>query len=119
MFDRWLDGHMAAAGLNDEKVAAAVGADATTVSRWRRGLKLPDRQFLLPLAKLFNTSPTTILYLTEREAFEALVNDPQRQQELLETLAAVPEMNEVAARLARMTPEKRAAWLKVLIDDVG
>lgn len=114
MFDRWLTRHMLDAGLTDVLVAETVGADATTVSRWRRGIKLPDRQFIIPLAKLFQVSPLTILQLTDPDDLAAMMNDPARQQEAAELLLAVPEMGEVAARLAKLTPEKRAAWLLLL-----
>jgi len=117
MFDRWLDQHMRDASLDDADVARAVDADATTVSRWRRGIKMPDRKYILALARLFRTSPQTILLLTDPQEFEALANDPARQQEYIETIAAVPEMREVAARLAKMSPKKRAAWILTLTDE--
>ena len=114
MLDRWLARHMDDAHLNDSEVAAAIGSDATTVSRWRRGIKLPERQFIIALARLFKVSPLTILQMTDPNEVEALARDPARQQELVDLLADLPEMGEIAARLAKMTPEKRAAWLLVL-----
>lgn len=117
MFDRWLARHMEDRNVTDVQVGEAVGVDATTVSRWRRGLKLPDRPFIIPLARLFRVSPLTILRLTDPDELADLARDPARQQELTDLLADAPEMSEILARLARMTPEKRAAWLLLLRSD--
>lgn len=59
-------------GLTQEQVAACLGVTAPAVNKWESGASLPDLALLLPLSRLLETDPNTLLGfhgdLTKEEA---------------------------------------------------
>jgi transcriptional regulator with XRE-family HTH domain len=117
MFDLWLRRRMAGAGVDNKALAKALKVEPATVGRWLSEGRKPSRKILLRLAKFFKVSPATILKLTDPDEFFDLATDEGRQEELNNLLADVPEMREVAEKLRRLSPERRAAWLMLLNGD--
>lgn len=54
-------------GYNQTYIAKYMNVSQVSVSNWERGLKEPDYQTLIDLAKLFNKSTDYMLGLTEGE----------------------------------------------------
>jgi transcriptional regulator with XRE-family HTH domain len=119
MFNLWLRRRMAARGVDSRALAKMLNVEPATVGRWLHEGRLPDRKNVLRLARYFGVAAATILKLTDPEEFFDLATDEGRQEELTNLLADVPEMREVADKLKRLSPERRAAWLMLLNGEEG
>ena len=53
-------------GYNQTYIAKYMNVSQVSVSNWERGLKEPDYQTLIDLAKLFNKSTDYLLGVTDR-----------------------------------------------------
>jgi transcriptional regulator with XRE-family HTH domain len=119
VFDIWLRRKMAERRLGNDALAKELRIHPTTVGRWLEEGAYPNRKQVVKLAAFFKVSPVTILQLTDPDEYTSFVNDPVRQQDEIDALSGIPEMRGVAARLRRMTPQKRAAWLALINGDEG
>lgn len=54
-----------AAGLDQESLAEAIGANKQTVSRWERGLRSPNGEFLYEIASACGCSADFLLGMSD------------------------------------------------------
>lgn len=110
-FNDWLAGKKAAFHLSNKAIGDSVGVTPSAVSRWLDGKRLPERQHVGGLALLFRVSPVMILRMIDKKDLDEEVSQVERQQNMAELLAYVPELGEFVELLWRMAPEKRAALI--------
>ncbi len=49
--------------LTQDELADIIGVTRQAISNWERGVTLPDVQFVLPLAKILDTTAERILFM--------------------------------------------------------
>ena len=91
-------------GLSQEELAGRLHVVRQTVSKWEKGLSVPDAQLLVRLAEELDTTVSTLLGETVQE---------QVQEETLQTLSArLEKLNE---QFARQNELRRKAGRVVLV----
>lgn len=119
MFNNWLDGKMREKGWADKDAAKALEVDVSTIGRWLKGERLPERKQVARICNVFKVSPVMILRWTDPDVLLAETEEQQRQDITMDALAHIPDVAEAIAALSRMTPEKRAAMLLLLKGSEG
>lgn len=82
-------------GLSQEELALKLNVVRQTISKWERGLSVPDSEMLIALSEVFDTSVSTLLGETVSDA----------DQDDLKVLSEKLEV--INAQLARMRDAKR------------
>ena len=85
-----------AAGLSQEELAGKLHVVRQTVSKWEKGLSVPDADMLIALAQALDSSPAELLAQEENQGEE-----PAETRELAEELA------ELNAKLAEQLEKDR------------
>ncbi len=92
-----------AKGLSQEALAAKLHVVRQTISKWEKGLSVPDSEMLVRLAKVLDCSVATLLGESSL---------PQEEPGLAELAARLEEVN---AQLARQNERRRKFWRSVFI----
>ena len=92
-----------AKGLSQEALAAKLHVVRQTISKWEKGLSVPDSEMLVRLAEVLDCSVATLLGESSL---------PQEEPELAELAARLEEVN---AQLARQNERRRKFWRSVFI----
>jgi transcriptional regulator with XRE-family HTH domain len=117
LFDVWLRRKLARTGLLPSDVAARVGIDEGTVSRWLNEGRMPERRQVAALSVALDVSPADILQVTDPAEFTATVKQIEgRQPDEIDVLAQEPELREFLEDLRRLSPKRRAAILMLARD---
>jgi transcriptional regulator with XRE-family HTH domain len=112
-FNDWLAGKKKDRKLSNRMIANACEVSESAVGRWLRGERLPERRQVALLSKLFQVSPTRILWMTDREALEDEIENTMSQQDIASLLAHVPEAEEFYRIVTGLSVEKRAALIVI------
>lgn len=112
-FNDWLQRKMDEQGVTPKKLAAACEVTTSAVSRWLTGERLPERRQVAFLSKFFGVSPSTILWMTDKEALQQEIENGMSQQEIAALLAHVPEVEEFYRILGSLPVDKRAALILI------
>lgn len=112
-FNDWLAGKKKDRKFSNRMIASACEVSESAVGRWLRGERLPERRQVALLSKLFQVSPTRILWMTDREALEDEVENTMSQQDIASLLAHVPEAEEFYRIVTGLSVEKRAALIVI------
>lgn len=97
-----------AKGLSQEELAIRLHVVRQTISKWERGLSVPDSDVLIALAEALETPVSTLLGETVGEEKEAATDDIKELAEKLEAINL-----QLAQRKARRRSGLR--WLLILL----
>ena len=97
-----------ARGLSQEELAIRLHVVRQTISKWERGLSVPDSDMLIAIAEVLETPVSTLLGETVDEEKETAIDD---MKELAEKLEAINL--QLAQRKARRRRVLR--WLLLLV----
>ena len=97
-----------ARGLSQEELAIRLHVVRQTISKWERGLSVPDSDMLIAIAEVLETPVSTLLGETVDEEKETAIDD---MKELAEKLEAINL--QLAQRKARRRSVLR--WLLILV----
>ncbi len=89
-----------AAGLSQEELAGKLHVVRQTVSKWEKGLSVPDADMLIALAKALNSSPAKLLG-TDKDEAGASTQAHELAGQLAELNARLAEQLEKNRRLRR------------------
>lgn len=87
--------------ISQTGLAALVGVEPPTVSRWEAGLKTPSGPNLLKLARVLEKSPEWLIYGSGK------ATDPTRVREIAKAAKAVEDV--VLGQSTAAKPKKRAS----------
>ncbi len=88
-------------GLSQEELAMQLNVVRQTVSKWEKGLSVPDSEMLCSLAEVLDVPTSTLLGETVAEE-EKTENDAIR--------ALAEKLEVINAQLARRNEQRRKAW---------
>lgn len=94
-----------AKGLSQEELAIKLNVVRQTVSKWEKGLSVPDSEMLIRLAEVLDTSVTVLL----GETVEPQENEPTDLKVLSEKLELLNE------QFARQNEKRRKGWRTVFV----
>ena len=94
-----------AMGLSQEELAIKLNVVRQTVSKWEKGLSVPDSEMLIRLAEVLDTSVTVLL----GETVETQENEPTDLKVLSEKLELLNE------QFARQNEKRRKIWRAVFV----
>jgi transcriptional regulator with XRE-family HTH domain len=114
MFNTWLEGKMRDLVWTDKDAAKALDVDVSTIGRWLKGTRMPERKQVARICDVFKVSPVMILRWTDPEILLKETQEAERQNNRADILAQIPAVAEAVDALQRMTPERRAAMLMLL-----
>ena len=97
-----------AKGLSQEELAIRLHVVRQTISKWERGLSVPDSDLLIALAEALETPVSTLLGETVGEEKEAATDDIKKLAKKLEAINL-----QLAQRKARRRSGLR--WLLILL----
>lgn len=92
-----------AKGLSQEELAIKLNVVRQTVSKWEKGLSVPDSEMLVALAEALDTTVSTLLDET---------TEPQSEPSLQSLAAKLEVLNEQFAKQAR---RRKRIWRTILI----
>lgn len=94
-------------GYSQEEVASRLNVVRQTVSKWEKGLSVPDADMLVKIAELFEVSVSCLLGSSSEET---------------STESAAPELSEIAEQLSRINEQlvirnrrSRRIWRTIVI----
>lgn len=94
-------------GLSQEELAIKIGVVRQTISKWEKGLSVPDSEMLIEIAETLDTSVYILLGET------VIAEDNQNDSEELQNISSKLEvLNE---QLARKHERNRKAWRRVFV----
>ena len=93
-------------GFTQEELAARLNVVRQTVSKWEKGLSVPDADMLMRLAEILETTVSTLL--------GAAIHDEREPDDIAEQLARINEQLAVKNRRSRRIWRTVAAVLIVL-----
>lgn len=106
------------AGLKQEKVAAALGVERTTVSSWETDRRAPGKEHILGLANLFRVSTDYILgYEAGHSAVEEMLR-PESNPGTNSGVVALPLYGSVGPGAGGLSPERIVGTEVVTMDEV-
>ena len=88
-----------AKGLSQEELAVKVNVVRQTISKWEKGLSVPDSEMLIVLAEVLDTSVTKLLGETVESAEEPTLQEIAEKLEALN--AQFAQRNEKSRRIKR------------------
>ncbi|MBQ9717499.1 MAG: helix-turn-helix domain-containing protein, partial [Clostridia bacterium] len=94
-----------AKGLSQEELAIKLNVVRQTVSKWEKGLSVPDSEMLIRLAEALDTSVTVLL----GETIDMQENEPTDLKVLSEKLELLNE------QFARQNEKRRKIWRAVFV----
>ena len=94
-----------AKGLSQEELAIKLNVVRQTISKWDKGLSVPDSEMLIRLAEVMGTSVNMLL----GETGEAPENEPNNLKVLSEKLELLNE------QFARQNEKRRKIWRAVFV----
>ena len=94
-----------AKGLSQEELAIKLNVVRQTVSKWEKGLSVPDSEMLIRLAEVLDTSVTVLL----DETIDMQENEPTDLKVLSEKLELLNE------QFARQNEKRRKIWRAVFV----
>ena len=92
-------------GLSQEELAIKLNVVRQTVSKWEKGLSVPDSEMLIRLAEVLDTSVTVLL----DETIDMQENEPTDLKVLSEKLELLNE------QFARQNEKRRKIWRAVFV----
>ena len=92
-------------GLSQEELAIKLNVVRQTVSKWEKGLSVPDSEMLIRLAEVLDTSVTVLL----GETVDTQENEPTDLKVLSEKLELLNE------QFARQNEKRRKIWRAVFV----
>lgn len=92
-------------GLSQEELAIKLHAVRQTVSKWERGLSVPDADMLIALSEIFETSVSTLLG----------ENIPAAKTDDLKAISEKLEVINLQLAHARSSKRKLIRWLLILL----
>ena len=95
--------HRKAKGLSQEELAIQLNVVRQTVSKWEKGLSVPDAQMLICIADALDTSVSALL---------GEASAPEEQTQLKAIAAKLELLN---TQLARQNESRRKLWRAVFI----
>lgn len=93
-----------AKGLSQEELAIRLHVVRQTVSKWEKGLSVPDSEMLIRIAEVLETSVSVLLDETPQEV---------REQDTLQAIAAKLEL--LNEQFARRNESRRKMWRAIFI----
>lgn len=103
-------------GLSQEELANRLHVVRQTVSKWEKGLSVPDAQMLVRLAEELDTQVSTLLGETQppAEAAETLQSVTEKLEKLNEQFARQNERRRKISRFCLITVCALCCWVLVL-----
>ena len=92
-------------GLSQEELAIKLHAVRQTVSKWERGLSVPDADMLIAMSEIFETSVSTLLG----------ENIPEAKTDDLKAISEKLEVINLQLARARSSKRKIVRWLLIMM----
>lgn len=93
-----------AKGLSQEELAIRLNVVRQTVSKWEKGLSVPDSEMLIRIAEALETTVSVLLDETPQEV---------REQDTLQAIAAKLEL--LNEQFARRNENRRKMWRAIFV----